>query len=362
MSKELTHSASEELTLSTRGYRLIKKLGEGSYAKVYLAEFKNDNSENSERKSQLACKIIDTSKAPKDFVRKFLPRELDILIKLNHPHIIHVHSIFQRKSKYFIFMRFAENGDLLEFVLKKGSISEAQARVWLRQLALAIQYLHDMEIAHRDLKCENALITNNYNVKLADFGFARYVIDNHGKKVTSDTYCGSLSYAAPEILRGLPYYPKIADIWSLGVILYIMLNKAMPFDDANIKRLYEQQMSKRWRFRAKVVEILSDQVKKLTTHLLEPDVQKRWRVEQILTSEWLAMDPRLMQLNAAEQAAMNQAQEERKKHIDSKKHVQDKSKKSESKDDVKILKESKFKDSQEIGSGVSKTGSKSGMA
>lgn len=174
MSKELTHSASEELTLSTRGYRLIKKLGEGSYAKVYLAEFKSETSDNPDRKSQLACKIVDTAKAPKDFVRKFLPRELDILIKLNHPHIIHVHSIFQRKTKYFIFMRVAENGDLLEFVLKKGSISEAQARVWLRQLALAVQYLHDMEIAHRDLKCENALITNNYNVKLADFGFARY--------------------------------------------------------------------------------------------------------------------------------------------------------------------------------------------
>lgn len=78
------------------------------------------------------------------------------------------------------------------------------------------------------------------------------MIDNHGKRVTSDTYCGSLSYAAPEILRGIPYHPKIADIWSLGIILYIMLNKAMPFDDTNIKRLYEQQMSKRWRFRAKV--------------------------------------------------------------------------------------------------------------
>lgn len=357
MSKELTHSASEELTLSTRGYRLIKKLGEGSYAKVYLAEFKNETADNSERKSQLACKIIDTSKAPKDFVKKFLPRELDILIKLNHPHIIHVHSIFQRKTKYFIFMRYAENGDLLEFVLKKGSISEAQARVWLRQLALALQYLHDMEIAHRDLKCENALITSNYNVKLADFGFARYVIDGHGKKVTSDTYCGSLSYAAPEILRGLPYYPKIADVWSLGIILYIMLNKAMPFDDANIKRLYEQQISKRWRFRAKVVEILSDQVKKLTSHLLEPDIAKRWRVDQVLSSDWLAMDPRLMQLNAAEQAALNQAREERKKHIESRKHAHDKSKKTESKDDVTILKDSKYnKDSQEIIGAISKPG------
>lgn len=167
-------TTSEELTLSNRGYKLLKQLGEGSYAKVFLAEYTYNKSDAGSVKV-LACKIIDTAKAPRDFVKKFLPRELDILVKINHPHIIHVHSIFQRKTKYYIFMRFSENGDLLEFVLKRGAISEAQARVWLRQMALGIQYLHDMDIAHRDLKCENVLITNNYNVKIADFGFARFV-------------------------------------------------------------------------------------------------------------------------------------------------------------------------------------------
>ncbi|XP_022912583.1 testis-specific serine/threonine-protein kinase 3-like [Onthophagus taurus] len=314
MSKDIDTTPSEELALASKGYKLLKKLGEGSYAKVYLTDFRNPK----ENKSlQLACKVVDTSVAPKDFVKKFLPRELDILIKLNHPHIVHIQNIFQRRSKYFVFMRFAENGDLLEFILKKGAISEAQARVWLRQLALGIQYLHEMDVAHRDLKCENALITSNYNVKIADFGFARYVVDGSGKKITSDTYCGSLSYAAPEILRGIPYHPKIADLWSVGVILYIMLNKAMPFDDGNIKRLYEQQTNKRWRFRAKVVDLLSDQVKKLTACLLEPDINKRYRVDQVLTSEWIAMDPRLLELSSPEQQALQAAQEERKKHQES---------------------------------------------
>ncbi|RZC35391.1 Pkinase, and/or RNA pol L 2 domain containing protein [Asbolus verrucosus] len=315
------------------------KRGEGSYAKVYLAEY-HGHTDDKNKPRQLACKIVDTQKAPKDFVKKFLPRELDILVKINHPHLIHVHSIFQRKSKYYIFMRFAENGDLLEFILKKGSISEAQSRVWMRQLALAVQYLHDMEIAHRDLKCENALITSNYNLKVSDFGFARYVTDAYGKRLTSDTYCGSLSYAAPEILKGSPYHPKVADIWSLGVILYIMLNKAMPFDDTNIKRLHEQQTSRQWKFRSKVVDILSMEVKKLMNHLLEPDVTKRWKIDQVLNSDWFAMDPRLNQLNPAEQAAMMHAQEEKKKYIETlKKKAAPRSVKGEgSNKDVAVLK------------------------
>lgn len=338
MSKDLVVTASEELAISSRGYHLIKKLGEGSYAKVYLTEFKSGKDGKT---TQLGCKIIDTAKAPKDFVKKFLPRELDILVKLNHPHIIHIQNIFQRRHKYFIFMRFAENGDLLEFILKKGAVSEAQSRVWLRQIVLAVQYLHEMEIAHRDLKCENALITSNYNLKIADFGFARYVVDQHGKKLTSDTYCGSLSYAAPEILRGIPYHPKIADMWSVGVILYVMLNKAMPFDDANIKKLYEQQTTKKWRFRAKVVDILSDQVKNLAAHLLEPDVSKRWRADQVLCSDWLAMDPRLLDMNAAESGALQQAQEQKKKLDVSNKFLGGKMPKKSSLNDMTTLKDEK---------------------
>lgn len=101
---------------------------------VYLAEYKPGS--DPDKNSTLACKVIDTGEAPKDFVKKFLPRELDILVKLNHPHVVHVHSIFQRRAKYFIFMRYAENGDLLEFILKNGAVGESQARIWFRQLSL----------------------------------------------------------------------------------------------------------------------------------------------------------------------------------------------------------------------------------
>ncbi|KAF7273720.1 testis-specific serine/threonine-protein kinase 3-like [Rhynchophorus ferrugineus] len=336
MTKELLLRQSEEQTLAARGYRLLKKLGEGSYANVYLAEY--FTSSDDKQHKFLACKVVDISKAPKDFVKKFLPRELDILIRLNHPHIVHIHSIFQRKTKYFIFMRNAENGDLLEYILKKGPVSEPQARVWIRQLALGVQYLHNMEITHRDLKCENCLITSNYNLKLADFGFARFTVDSSGKQILSSTYCGSLSYAAPEVLRGMPYYPKTADVWSCGVIIFVCLNKAMPFDDTNVKKLHELQMNKRWKFRSKVIETLSDQVKSLVTHLLEPDANKRWKIDQVVESEWIGMDPRFKVLSKAEENALSQAGVERKAYIDGLNKKTKDLQKSEHTDDIKVLK------------------------
>lgn len=226
----LHQTSSEVNTLATRGYRLLNKLGEGSYAKVYLGEYR---STSDTAPATLACKVIDTKKVTKNFLNKFLPRELDVLVKINHPHIIHVHSIFQRRTKYYIFMRYAENGDLLDFILKDGAISEPQTRFWVRQIALALQYLHRMQIAHRDIKCENILVTSNNNVKLCDFGFTRYVVDAQNRRVLSETFCGSLSYAAPEILKGLAYAPKISDMWALGVLVFTMLNKAMPFDDTH---------------------------------------------------------------------------------------------------------------------------------
>ncbi|CAA9993710.1 unnamed protein product [Nesidiocoris tenuis] len=149
----------------------------------------------------LACKVIDSQKAPSNFVKKFLTREIDILTKIQHPHIIHLFSMLHKSSRYFIFMRLAEKGDLLEFILKKNHIGEGRARTWATQLALALEYLHTMGIVHRDIKTENILITAAYNAKLSDFGFARNIYEN-GLEVLCQTHCGSMPYTAPEVLRG----------------------------------------------------------------------------------------------------------------------------------------------------------------
>lgn len=303
---------SDENILRLRGFKLIKKLGEGAFAKVFLSVYKSKES----LPKVFACKLIDTKLTDHKFKTKFLDRELNILRNCKHPHMIYVHSIFKRDEKYFIFMRYAERGDLFDYLLMNGAIPERQSFPWIRQIALAIQYLHTLEIAHRDLKCENILITNNFNVKLSDFGFVRSTIDLKSVQQLSETFCGSITYVAPEVIKGQPYYPKMADMWSFGVILFMMLNKANPFDCTHLPSLYRDQMDRRWQFRTHIEAQLSDRVKEVIKKLLEPAPILRWTIEQVLTSAWLENTSNAM--NIDETRALNAAKSYKKLSLNSK--------------------------------------------
>nr|CAH7735491.1 unnamed protein product [Callosobruchus chinensis] len=189
--------------------------------------------------------------------------------------------------KIILFDRYAENGDLLDFIKKNGVVPEQQTKIWFRQMAGGLHYLHAMNVAHRDLKCENILLSRRFNVKLADFGFARFCVDSCNRRILSQTYCGSAAYAAPEVVSGTPYNPKLSDIWSLGIILFIMLNASMPFDDSNLRKLLKDQMTKNWVFRSRVRDTLSSSAKSLVRHLLEPDITKRLTLDRVIQHEWL---------------------------------------------------------------------------
>jgi serine kinase len=266
--------------MEQRGYLIGEEIGHGAYGKVHLAHYTD---ETSMKKIRLACKIYNEGDSTKCASEKFLQRELDILTKLENPNIIHVHCILQRGAKIFIFMSFAEMGNLLDFIRKKGKVPEQQARIWFRQMASGLQYLHRKDIAHRDLKCENIVLSEHFNAKLADFGFARFCVDYDGSPVFSETYCGSLHYAAPEIVTGTPYNPKIADVWSLGVILFFMLNASLPFDVSNVRKLRRDQMSRKQVFRFPTSLL----AKSILRKILEPDVTLRPTIEKVLESEWV---------------------------------------------------------------------------
>ncbi|KAG9487456.1 hypothetical protein GDO78_007358 [Eleutherodactylus coqui] len=270
----------DSAVLKLRGYTAGIMVGEGSYAKVKSAFSERLN-------CRVAVKIIDRRKSPPDFLQKFLPREMEILAVLNHRSIVKTYEIFESSlGKVYIVMELCTQGDLLEFIKSRGPMPEDVARKLFYQIATAVKYCHDIDIVHRDLKCENILLDQEFNIKLSDFGFARRLVHNsNGKMLLSETFCGSPAYAAPEVLQGIPYEPKIYDIWSLGVILFIMLYGSLPYDDSNIQKMLRVQKQHHIDFPCS--KHLSSDCKDIILRMLQPDVHRRLTIDEILNHVWL---------------------------------------------------------------------------
>lgn len=199
--------------LAQCGFKIRETLGSGSYAVVKSAFSEKHNRE-------VAIKIISRKRAPSEYLFKFLPRELEVVRILKHPNIITFYQAIETDKNTYLVMEKASRGDLLTEVKQQKFIKEPLSGIWFWQLADGIEYCHNHQVAHRDLKCENLLLDDRQNIKITDFGFARGGIS---KNILSDTYCGSYAYAPPEILTGQPYQPFMADVWSMGVVLYTMV-------------------------------------------------------------------------------------------------------------------------------------------
>ncbi|KAL1513131.1 hypothetical protein ABEB36_002591 [Hypothenemus hampei] len=270
---------SSQKTLEKTGYRIIQKLGTGNYSKVYLIKKSND--------TEFACKIIKKKFAGTDFIEKFLPREINIIAIINHPNIVRVYKILESEDTIYMIMDYCRNGDLLEYIKDQGCITEEKAKYHFKQIVDAVSYLHELDIAHRDLKCENIFLMCNNQIKLGDFGFARFCTDSFGRKVLSETFCGSAAYAAPEILKGIAYNPKMYDIWALGCILYIMITATMPFNDTNLKSMVQAQLNRSIFTVTLLWPEHSLQLKNLLISLLEPDLDQRLTIKEVKQHRWL---------------------------------------------------------------------------
>ncbi|XP_006835761.1 PREDICTED: testis-specific serine/threonine-protein kinase 6-like [Chrysochloris asiatica] len=211
--------------LSELGYKMGRTIGEGSFSKVKVAT-------STKHKGTVAIKVVDRRRAPPEFVDKFLPRELSILRGVRHPHIVNVFEFIEMcNGKLYIVMEAAAT-DLLQVVHRNGRIPGEQARDLFAQIVGAVHYLHNHHLVHRDIKCENVLLSaDEHYVKITDFSFGR---EAHGYPDLSTTFCGSAAYVSPEVLLNIPYDPKKYDMWSLGVVLYFMVIGSIPFDDSDI--------------------------------------------------------------------------------------------------------------------------------
>uniref|UniRef100_A0A3P8S9T5 non-specific serine/threonine protein kinase n=1 Tax=Amphiprion percula TaxID=161767 RepID=A0A3P8S9T5_AMPPE len=167
-------------------------------------------------------------------------------------------------------------------------------------LCKALQYLHNMDVAHRDLKCENLLLDRHCNLKVCDFGFSKRLSYVDDQMALSETYCGTSSYAAPEILKNFPYNPKVSNV---GVVLYMMLYASVPFNDSNITRMVKKQMEHRINFPK--IPPVSFEAKDLINGILHPVVEQRITIGEILENSWILQEGKMEDSNEDRWALCN---------------------------------------------------------
>ncbi|GLE08443.1 hypothetical protein PINS_up019626 [Pythium insidiosum] len=215
-----------------------------------------------------------------------LTTEVAILKQMNHPNIMILHDFFQEEKFYYLVTEFMEGGELFDRIVEKSYYSEREARDLVKLLLESIKYCHDANVVHRDLKPENLLLTSkddDASIKLADFGFAKKIeFDTAGLA----TACGTPGYVAPEILEG-QQYGKAVDIWSIGVITYILLCGYPPFHDDNHNALFKKIKRGKYQFDSPYWDHVSDDAKDLIGKMLVVNPAERWTATQLLEHKWV---------------------------------------------------------------------------
>eukprot|EP00249_Psilotum_nudum_P020467 c27717_g1_i3 orf=184-1776(-) len=210
-------------------YKMGKTLGIGSFGKVKIAEHAFTG-------YKVAIKILNKRKIKAMEMEEKVRREIKIFKLFTHPHIIRLYEVIDTQTDIFVVMEYVKSGELFDYIVEKGRLSEDEARRFFQQIISGVEYCHRNMVVHRDLKPENLLLDSKSNVKIADFGLSNVMRDGHFLK----TSCGSPNYAAPEVISGKLYAGPEVDVWSCGVILYALLCGSLPFDDENIPNLFKK--------------------------------------------------------------------------------------------------------------------------
>ena len=269
----MSNSPAENSTNNLIGkYQIIKTLGEGSFGKVKLAYFKQN---------KVALKIIATNKLKQDDMRGRIDREIQFLRLLRHPHIIKLYDVIKSNEEIIMVMEYASN-ELFDYIIQREKLPENEARRFFQQIISAIEYCHRLKIVHRDLKPENLLLDEKLNVKIADFGLSNIMQDGNFLK----TSCGSPNYASPEVISGKLYAGPEVDVWSCGVILYVMLCRRLPFDDESIPVLFKNISNGVYTLPNFLSESSVDLIKKML--IVNP--LNRITVDEIFQHEWFKTD------------------------------------------------------------------------
>ena len=260
-------------TLLRGKYELGRLLGHGTFAKVYHAR-------NLQSGKSVAMKVVSKEKVIQVGMMEQIKREISVMKMVQHPNIVELHEVLASKSKIYFAMELVRGGELFSKIAK-GRLKEDLARVYFQQLISAIDFCHSRGVYHRDLKPENLLLDEEGNLKVTDFGLSAFT-EHLKQDGLLHTTCGTPAYVAPEVIGKKGYDGAKADLWSCGVILYVLLAGFLPFQDDNIVAMYR----KIYRGDFKCPPWFSSEARRLITKLLDPNPMTRITIAKIMDSSW----------------------------------------------------------------------------
>ncbi|MCJ1308091.1 serine/threonine-protein kinase KIN2 [Agyrium rufum] len=271
------------INTQTGNWSLGKTIGAGSMGKVKLAR-------NMETGEQVAIKIVPRQSTDEhvnqrdreraDHSKEIrTAREAAIVTLLNHPFICGMRDVVRTNYHWYMLFEYVNGGQMLDYIISHGRLKEKQARKFGRQIASALDYCHRNSIVHRDLKIENILISKTGDIKIIDFGLSNLF----SPRSTLKTFCGSLYFAAPELLQARQYTGPEVDIWSFGIVLYVLVCGKVPFDDQSMPQLHAK-------IKKGVVDYpawITPECKNLISRMLVTDPKQRATLTEIMNHAWM---------------------------------------------------------------------------
>ncbi|NP_001310810.1 CBL-interacting serine/threonine-protein kinase 6 [Ziziphus jujuba] len=270
---EKGNNRDQNSTLLHGKYELGRLLGHGTFAKVYHAK-------NLQSGKSVAMKVVGKEKVIKVGMMEQIKREISVMKMVKHPHTVDLHEVMASKSKIYFAMELVRGGELFSKIAR-GRLREDVARVYFQQLISAIDFCHSRGVYHRDLKPENLLLDDDGNLKVTDFGLSAFA-EHLKPDGLLHTTCGTPAYVAPEVIGKKGYDGSKADLWSCGVILYVLLAGFLPFQDDNLVAMYR----KIYRGDFECPPWFSPEARRLVTKLLDPNPSSRITISKVMDSSW----------------------------------------------------------------------------
>lgn len=275
-------------------YEVGRTIGEGTFAKVKFAK-------HTETGESVAIKVMAKTTILKHRMVEQIKREISIMKIVRHPNIVRLHEVLASQTKIYIILEFVMGGELYDKIVQLGKLSENESRRYFQQLIDAVAHCHKKGVYHRDLKPENLLLDAYGNLKVSDFGLS--ALTKQGDDLLHTT-CGTPNYVAPEVLSNHGYDGAAADIWSCGVILYVLMAGYLPFEEADLPTLFR---------RISAAEFVcpywfSAGAKTLIHKILDPNPKTRVKIEEIRKDLWFRKNYSPVKLREDEQVNLDDVQ------------------------------------------------------